>query len=555
MTQNQIKRLLRSALQERLLEELTPSDDKKSFLQLGVDSIVATELIELIRREIDPALGVSVLFDYPNIDDLSIYLATGSEDAAIKPAEVKTAGQIAVVGLSGRFPGAAGVTEFWQNLVRGVCSITEIPSDRKRYWDLAGLANRVKTSCRWGGFLSDIECFDALFFGISPGEAALTDPQQRLFLEEAWKAIEDAGYAADTLSEGRCGVFAGVFNTDYQDLLTQANALTPKPHELMGSAASILAGRVAYHLNLRGPAVAVDTACSSSLVAIHLACQALQVGEIDVAIAGGVTLYLTQKRYHLMEQVGMLSPSGKCRPFDDAADGTVPGEGVGVVILKRLDEAIAAGDSIYGVIVASGTNHAGKTGGITVPNMRAQLDLFTEVNRRRGIAPEEIDYIEAHGTGTKLGDPIEFEALTTMLQGVGDQRICRLGSLKANLGHTTAAAGVVGLIKLLLALRHEKIPPQINFQNPNGHSDFVKTPLRINTVLEPWERRPGHTRRAALNSFGFAGTNGYLLLEEAAELVREGQAEPRGRFWIIVSARTRDALRARATELVGWLAT
>jgi amino acid adenylation domain-containing protein len=555
MTQNQIKRLLRSALQERLLEELTPSDDKKSFLQLGVDSIVATELIELIRREIDPALGVSVLFDYPNIDDLSIYLATGSEDAALKPAEVKTAGQIAVVGLSGRFPGAADVTEFWQNLVRGVCSITEIPSDRKRYWDLAGLANRVKTSCRWGGFLSDIECFDALFFGISPGEAALTDPQQRLFLEEAWKAIEDAGYAADTLSEGRCGVFAGVFNTDYQDLLTQANALTPKPHELMGSAASILAGRVAYHLNLRGPAVAVDTACSSSLVAIHLACQALQLGEIDVAIAGGVTLYLTQKRYHLMEQVGMLSPSGKCRPFDDAADGTVPGEGVGVVILKRLDEAIAAGDSIYGVIVASGTNHAGKTGGITVPNMRAQLDLFTEVNRRRGIAPEEIDYIEAHGTGTKLGDPIEFEALTTMLQGVGDQRICRLGSLKANLGHTTAAAGVVGLIKLLLALRHEKIPPQINFQNPNGHSDFVKTPLRINTVLEPWERRPGHTRRAALNSFGFAGTNGYLLLEEAAELVREGQAEPGGHFWIIVSARTRDALRARATALAGWLAT
>jgi amino acid adenylation domain-containing protein len=555
MTQNEIKQLLRSALQERLLEKLTPSDNKKSFLQLGVDSIIATELIELIRREIDPTLGVSALFDNPNIDELSSFLGSGAVDAALKPVEVKPGGKIAIVGLSGRFPGAADVTEFWQNLVRGVCSITEIPSDRKRYWDLAGLADRVDTSCRWGGFLSDIECFDALFFGISPGEAALTDPQQRLFLEEAWKAIEDAGYAADTLSESRCGVFAGVFNTDYQDLLTQANALTPKPHELMGSAASILAGRVAYQLNLRGPAVAVDTACSSSLVAIHLACQALQVGEIDVAIAGGVTLYLTQKRYHLMEQVGMLSPSGQCRPFDDAADGTVPGEGVGVVILKRLDEAIAAGDSVYGVIAASGTNHAGKTAGITVPNMRAQLDLFSEVNRRSGIAPEEIDYIEAHGTGTKLGDPIEFEALTAMLQGVGDHRICRLGSLKANLGHTTAAAGVLGLIKLLLALQHEKIPPQINFQNPNGHSDFVKTQLKINTVLEPWERRPGHTRRAALNSFGFAGTNGYLLLEEAAELVREGQPEPRGRFWIILSAKTRDALRARATELAGWLAT
>ena len=554
MTQNQIRQLLRAALQERLLEELTPADEKKSFLQLGLDSIVATELIELIRREIDPELGVSALFDYPSIDELSIYLASRAEDPVSKPDPVKSDGPIAVVGLSGRFPGAANAAELWQNLVHGVCSITEIPTDRQRYWDLAGLADRVDSSCRWGGFLSDIESFDAFFFDISPGEAALTDPQQRLFLEEAWKAIEDAGYAAETLSKSRCGVYAGVFNTDYQDLLTLANALTPKPHELMGSAASILAGRVAHHLNLRGPAVAVDTACSSSLVAIHLACQALQVGEIDFAIAGGVTLYLTQKRYHLMDQVGMLSPSGNCRPFDDAADGTIPGEGVGVVILKRLDEAIAAGDSIYGVIVSSGTNHAGKTGGITVPNTRAQLDLFIEVNRRSKIAPKDIDYIEAHGTGTKLGDPVEFEALSAMLPRNGDDGSCRLGSLKANLGHPTAAAGVVGLIKLLLALRHEKIPPQINFQNPNSHCDFGKTPLRINTVLEAWERQPGHTRRAALNSLGFAGTNGYLLVEEPDGLVRTRSAEPRGPFWIILSARTKEALTARATDLATWLA-
>jgi amino acid adenylation domain-containing protein len=555
MTQNQIRQLLRAALQDRLLEELTPSDEKKSFLQLGLDSIVATELIELIRREIDPELGVSALFDYPSIDELSIYLASRAEDAASKPEPAKSSGPIAVVGLSGRFPGAANVAELWDNLVHGVCSITEIPADRKRYWDLAGLADRVDSSCRRGGFLSDIEYFDAFFFDISPGEAALTDPQQRLFLEEVWKAIEDAGYAAETLSESRCGVYAGVFNTDYQDLLTLANALTPQPHELMGSAASILAGRVAHHLNLRGPAVAVDTACSSSLVAIHLACQALQVGEIDFAIAGGVTLYLTQKRYHLMDQVGMLSPSGNCRPFDDAADGTVPGEGVGVVILKRLDEAIAAGDSIYGVIVSSGANHAGKTGGITVPNTRAQLDLFTEVNRRSKIAPKDIDYIEAHGTGTKLGDPVEFEALSAMFPRNGDNRSCRLGSLKANLGHPTAAAGVVGLIKLLLALRHEKIPPQINFQNPNTHCDFGKAPFRINTSLESWEPQPGHTRRAGLNSLGFAGTNGYLLVEEPVGLVRTQPAQTPGPFWIILSARTREALMARATDLAGWLAT
>jgi amino acid adenylation domain-containing protein len=591
MTHSEISRLLRAALEERLLAGLGPQDDQKSFLQLGVDSVVATELIELIRREFDPAIGIAALFDYPSIDQLSRYLAMRGRNGPVGLGLVESIGQdshdplrngdelfttrasqaaarvnddeahqaskfyqpIAVIGLSGRFAGANDAQRFWQNLVEGICSITEIPSDRSRYWDLAGLAKRVGRSCRWGGFLTDIESFDPLFFGISPGEAAMTDPQQRLFLEEAWKAIEDAGYAGDALSDSRCGVFAGVLNTDYQDLLTQVNALTPKPHELMGSAASILAGRIAYHLNLRGPAIAVDAACSSSLVAIHLACRALQLGEVNLALAGGVTLYLTQKRYNLMEQVGMLSHTGKCRPFDDAADGTIPGEGVGVVVLKRLKDAITAGDSIYGVIVASGTNQAGKTNGITAPSMRSQFELLNEVNRRGGIAPESIDYIEAHGTGTTLGDPIEFEALKIMLRDAPGDKICRLGSLKANLGHTTAAAGVVGLIKLLLALQHQKMPPQIHFENPNRHTDFTNARLKINTTVEPWERQIPYPRRAALSAFGFAGTNGHLVVEETPESPTYGSAKPECPFWIILSARTPEALKTRANELAQWL--
>jgi amino acid adenylation domain-containing protein len=586
MTDTEISCRLRAALEEWLLAGLGPEDDEKSFLQLGVDSIVATELIELIRREFDPAFGVAALFDYPSINRLSRFLAmdngkTSAESplagiAENVPASINNGKSvaaeghrpstdvgsaqrscayepIAVIGLSGRFPGANDVHQLWQNLIEGICSITEIPADRNRYWDLAGLAKRVGRSCRWGGFLTDIECFDSFFFGVSPSEAAMTDPQQRLFLEESWKAIEDAGYAGDELSDTRCGVFAGVLNTDYQDLLTQANALSPKPHELMGSAASILAGRIAYHLNLRGPAIAIDAACSSSLVAIHLACRALQLGEIDLALAGGVTLYLTQKRYNLMEQVGMLTFSGECRPFDDTADGTIPGEGVGAVVLKRLNDALAAGDSIYGVIVSSGTNQAGKTNGITAPSMRSQFELFREVSRRGGIAPESIDYIEAHGTGTSLGDPIELEALALMLQDAPAERICRLGSLKANLGHTTAAAGVAGLIKLLLALQHKRMPPQIHFKFPNRHTDFATGRLKVNTNAESWENQDGRPRRAALNAFGFAGTNGNLIIQEAPDPGSYRAMEPGSPFWILLSARTSAALRTKASDLVRWL--
>jgi amino acid adenylation domain-containing protein len=589
MTFGEIIYLLRARLGEQLATQLSEQDDEKTFLELGVDSVIATELIEFIRLEVDPDLSVSVLFDFPNLRQLSRQLAAEDEvtlearpnhgdgsgaiaqlERPVQPVRAVEAGDvgrrcaivpssgsyepIAVIGLSGRFPGADNVEELWQNLAAAVCSTTEIPIERSRYWDLARLASRTGQSCLWGGFLTDVERFDPLFFGISPSEACVMDPQQRLFLEEAWKAVENAGYAGDALSESRCGVYVGLMNTDYEDLLTQAHALTPKAHELTGTAGSILASRIAYHLNLRGPAIAVDTACSSSAVAIHLACRALQLDEIDMALAGGVTLYLTQKRYNLMEQAGMLTFSGKCRPFDDAADGTVPGEGVGVVVLKRLKDAVRDGDFISGVILSTGINQAGKTNGITAPSMQSQLELITEVYRRGDIDPGTIQYIEAHGTGTKLGDPIELEALAMVYKNSSRQgQFCRLGSLKANLGHTTAAAGVAGLIKVLLSIERRAIPPQIHFEVPNRHIACLNEPFRVSTALESWETETGKPRRAALSAFGFSGTNSHLVVEEAPTPPERPVPSPARGFWVVLSAKTLRALEEKAAELFGWL--
>jgi acyl transferase domain-containing protein/surfactin synthase thioesterase subunit/aryl carrier-like protein len=584
MNRTEIVGRLRSKLADRLSVELKAEEDDTDFSQLGVDSLIVTELIEFIHRELEPTLTVAALYDHPSIAQLASHLAN-ARDPGIPAEEPRTPASnskrdishagingnrsmptsksgyppIAVVGVSGRFPGADNVDQLWKNLEAGLCSTGELPQDRRRYWDLTGLAERLGQSCLTGGFLSDVEAFDPAFFGISPNEASVMDPQQRLFLEESWRAIEDAGYAADGLSEVQCGVYVGVMNSDYQELLVQASSLNPKVYELTGNSSSILAARIAYYLNLRGPAMAVDTACSSSLTAVHLACRQLQAGEIDMALAGGITLFLTQRRYYLMEQAGMLSLSGVCRPFDDAADGMLPGEAVGVVVLKRLEDARRDRDSIYGVIISSGINQDGKTNGITAPSMDSQLELIREVHRRGNIDPATIQYVETHGTATKLGDPIEFEALVKAFRetsGRGEPpQFCRIGSVKANLGHTTAAAGVTGLIKILLSLRHHKIPPQINFNRANSHTTYFDSRFRINRTLESWEPESG-LRRAALSSFGFSGTNAHLVVEEASPL-DEAPADRRNdrdlEYWIVLSARTPDALKRRALDLQRWL--
>jgi acyl transferase domain-containing protein len=296
--------------------------------------------------------------------------------------------------------------------------------------------------CKWLGALDEIECFDPFFFHLSPAEAETMDPQQRLFLEEGYKAFEDAGYSPGLLSNRKCGIYLGIMSHEYDLLLSQHNSAEI---DILGTSSAIAAARIAYLLNLKGPAIAIDTACSSSLVAMHLACQALRQQEIDMALVGGVTLYLTPGPHIGMCAAGMLSPDGQCKTFDASANGFVPGEGVGALVLKRLADAEADHDQIYGVIIGSGINQDGATNGITAPSVKSQSELEREIYERYHINPESISYVEMHGTGTKLGDPIELQALATVFQEkTQSKQYCAIGSVKSNIGHTLAAAGVAG---------------------------------------------------------------------------------------------------------------
>jgi len=464
-------------------------------------------------------------------------------------------GPIAVIGMSGRFPGADDLEAFWENLALGRSAITEVPRER---WDVSTYYDPDptvpdRTRCKWGGFLRDVDRFDPLFFNISGKEAELADPQQRLFLEEAWKALEDAGYSDTALEGRRCGVFVGTGSGDYTYTMKD-HGVPADPYAFMGNAVSILAARISYVLNLKGPSIAVDTACSSSLVALHLACQSILMGESELALAGGVFVSTHPSFHYLTGRAGMLSPEGRCKAFDDGADGFVPGEGVGVVVLKPLARALADGDHVYGVIRASGVNQDGRTNGITAPSAVSQAELEQEVYRRAGISPETISYVEAHGTGTRLGDPIEVHALTKAFRASTDRKqFCALGSVKTNIGHASTAAGIAGVIKVLLSLKYRQLAPSLNFDTPNTHIPFAETPFFVNTALRAWMPEPGVPRRAAVSSFGLSGTNAHVLIEEAPGAEPRRAQEARRFHLAVVSAKTEEALAARLRDLERWL--
>ncbi|WP_279571451.1 beta-ketoacyl synthase N-terminal-like domain-containing protein [Streptomyces sp. 8K308] len=452
------------------------------------------------------------------------------------------------MGMSCRYPGAADYRELWAGLVAGHDAITEVPAER---WSLADHFQPWppapgRTYSRWGGYLADIDRFDPLFFGIVPAEADYMDPQQRLFLEESWKALEDAGLDPAGLGRARCGVFAGAPPSDYANLLRERGQ-AGSPHVFTGNSPAILPARVAYHLDLTGPTFGVDTACSSSLVALHQACRALAAGDCDLALAGGVAVFATPEHHLLTSSVGMLSPTGRCRTFDDSADGIVMSEGVGVVVLKPLDRALADGDPVHGVIKGTAVNQDGRTNGITAPSARSQTELALEVYRRHAIDPTTIGYVEAHGTGTRLGDPIEVEALTEAFRAYGAPagRV-PIGSIKTNIGHTSHAAGVAGLIKVLLAMRHRTVPPSLHFTTPNQLIDFPRTPFHVPT--EPTEWRSLGPRRAAVSSFGFSGTNAHVVVEEYPDM-RPATSSGAPRALVTLSAATEDSLLRGAREL------
>jgi acyl transferase domain-containing protein/acyl carrier protein len=454
---------------------------------------------------------------------------------------------IAIIGMGCRFPGGAGSPQaFWQLLRDGVDGISEVPSGR---WDVSAYydpdpAAPGKMSTRLGGFLDRVDQFDNAFFGISPREALAMDPQQRILLEVAWEALEDAGQSANEWSKRPAGVFMGVSSSDY--LWYHLASSEPDPYMSTGNSYSIVANRLSYVLDFRGPSLSVDTACSSALVAVHLACQSLRNQESHLALAGGVNLVLSPWATILLSKYGMLAADGRCKTFDASADGYGRSEGCGVVVLKRLSDALAANDNILAVIRGSAVNQDGRSNGLTAPNMRAQQKVIQQALAQAGVPPQELQYIETHGTGTPLGDPIEIEALKAVLGPPQEGRECVLGSVKANIGHTEAAAGIAGLIKLVLAMQHEMIPPRLHFHTLNPHINLAHSSLVIDAASRPWPRN-ARPRFGGVSSFGFGGTNAHVVLEEAPEPKRPEVAASAGRAYLLpLSARSPEALTALA---------
>ncbi len=460
--------------------------------------------------------------------------------------------EVAVIGLSGRFPGAADIDAFWENLRAGVDSILHFSDDELV---AEGIDPRLLADPRCikaRGVLRDIELFDAKFFNYSPREAEVLDPQQRLFLECAWEALETAGYADDAHA-GSVGVFgSSTFNTYLRNNISHSGehlqGLDPSLIK-HGNEKDHLATRVAYKLNLKGPAVTVQTACSSSLVAVHLACQSLLSGESDMALAGGVSASAAQKSVGWYQEGGMHSQDGRCRAFDALAGGTVFGSGLGIVVLKRLADAVADRDRIYAVVKGSATNNDGAVKvGYTAPSIDGQADVIVRALTAAEVDPATVDYVEAHGTGTKLGDPIEISALTQAFrQWTSANSFCAIGSVKTNVGHLDAAAGVTGFIKATLALHNKQLPPSLYFEKPNPAIDFEKTPFYVNAALNDWPQT-SHPRRAAVSSFGIGGTNAHVVLEEAPPI--EAVTESRPQHLLLLSARTESALDVMTTNLV-----
>ena len=458
---------------------------------------------------------------------------------------------IAIVGMSCRFPGGANNPEkYWQLLSDGVDAITEVPAERwhldDHYDPNPDTAGKMYT--RYGGFLDQVDQFDAQFFGISPREAVRIDPQQRLLLEVSWEALEKAGLIPNQLAVSQTGVFVGITTNDYARLLMPAGNLEQiDAYYLTGNPLNAVAGRLSYTLGLQGPCMAIDTACSSSLVAVHLACQSLRNEECDRALAGGVNLILSPENTIALSQAKMMAPNGRCKTFDAEADGIVRGEGCGVLVLKRLKDAVAEGDNILAVIRGSAVNQDGASSGFTVPNKSAQEALIRQALSRAKVEPSAVDYIEAHGTGTSLGDPIEVRALGAVLgKGRCATQPLLIGSVKTNIGHLESAAGVAGLIKVVLSLQHQQIPAHLHFQQPSPYINWDELPISVTTQATPWHRGE-KPRIAGVSAFGASGTNAHVVLEEApTQKIPESVDRP----WhlLTVSAKSKEALEELAAS-------
>lgn len=545
-------------------------DLDEPFSTMGYDSILSSQLSEYINKELNIDIQPTDLFNYPSIRSLVQYIIENKDGWKHKIIEIKNANRpvlkseehiktrtpdekiatddIAIVGMSGAYAGASNLEEYWEALKEGESLIRETPIER---WDSTLHYSPIKgeedkTYSKWGGFMDNIDKFDAGFFKISGIEAENMDPQQRLFLEHCWHALEDANLTQNHLDGKQVGVYAGVGNSDYIQ-----NPKNKHVSVFWGMDNSILAARISYYLNLRGPAIAIDSACSSSLVALESACRNLQSGNIDMGICGGISLAATPLFHKMASKAGMLSENGQCFTFDHRANGFVPGEGVGIVVVKRLSDALRDGDTIHAVIKGILTNQDGATNGILAPSAPSQEALEKQVYETFQIHPETISYVEAHGTGTKLGDPIEVEALTKAFRTKTQKKnYCGIGSVKTNIGHTLHAAGLAGLQKVVLAMQHKQMPPSLNYQKNNEFIDFENSPFYVNTTLKPWDEYVGGKRRAAISSFGFSGTNAHAIIEEYIPAPSEKEEEMNGKVIIAISAKDRNSLERYCKKVV-----
>ncbi|HVI45848.1 MAG TPA: beta-ketoacyl synthase N-terminal-like domain-containing protein, partial [Chitinophaga sp.] len=544
----------------------------------GLDSVMAINLIRRLEIKLGE-LPKTLFYEYQTLQEVAEYLATHAAALLDVPAPEKqeqvavtaplTPGlpatelfadhDIAIIGVAGRYPMAADLSEFWQQLKAGKDCISEIPAER---WPADKYFNPDKhadgsTYSKWGGFLRDIDKFDPLFFNITPKEAAQMDPQERLFLQTIWHTLEDAGYTKKQLWGKAVGVYVGLMYSQYQLLGAEENSkgnmVTP------GFSYASVANRVSYFFNFKGPSMAVDSMCSSSLTTIHLACESIRSGESEMALAGGVNLNLHPAKYLYLSQGKFASSEGKCRTFGAGGDGYVPGEGVGAVLLKSRAAAERDGDHIYAVIKGNAINHGGKTNGYTVPNPVAQTEVISRAWLHAGVPLQALNYIEAHGTGTSLGDPIEMAGLVQALAGSGIKaQSCATGAVKSNIGHLESAAGIASVTKVLLQLKYRQLVPSIHSARLNPHIRFEETPFYVQRTLTSWDQvsiQEGGTAvlyplTAGISSFGAGGANSHLVLQEHITTLQVAYTDP---VLIVLSARTTAALEQYARDTIAWL--
>lgn len=566
MGQVEIEQWLISSVSGKLGLEPEMIDSKKSFVYYGLDSIMSLEMTEDLSALLGRPVSADSVYNYPTIASLSKWL--GQED---KPPETNSKNilpvsrrpdkasnshnPIAVVGMACRFPGANNISEYWDLLATGKNSVCEVPADRwdiDAYYDPTGKTPGTMNT-RWGGFIDGVDMFDARFFDISPEEAAAMDPQQRLFMETGWEALEHAGLINSNLAGSATGVFAGVSMHDYGRLQNKANL---NLYMGTGNTQCIIANRVSHFLGFQGPSMAIDTACSSSLVSVHLAMNSLRNMECDLALAGGVNLVLDPDTTVIFSQAGFLSPTGRCKTFDARADGYIRSEGCGIVVLKRYADAIKNKDNILAVLRGSAVNQDGFSNGLTAPNGLAQQSVLRKALADAGVSPQDISCIEAHGTGTPLGDPIELNAIQAVFANDRPRsHPLWIGSVKTNIGHAEAAAGIAGLIKVVLSLQYREIPPHLHLEKLNPRISLDKMNGIIPQIKEPWLLNGGQ-RCAGISSFGFGGTNAHVIVSEAPASYNSPNALGDRPFHLFtLSGLTKSALQESARQYKVFLET